>query len=74
LIDFVETSVAEAHHFYAAPAPDKNFDAAPAPALEMKLILKNANFSYSALKQELILYSLHTVLYRIVYIIVIRTI
>jgi hypothetical protein len=29
-------SVAEPHHFYAAPAPDpapgKNFDAAPAPA------------------------------------------
>jgi hypothetical protein len=27
-----ETSVAEPHHFYAAPAPGKNFDAAPAPA------------------------------------------
>jgi hypothetical protein len=26
-------SVAEPHHFYAAPAPDKNFDTAPAPAL-----------------------------------------
>jgi hypothetical protein len=26
----VETSVAEPHHFYAAPAPGKNFDAAPA--------------------------------------------
>jgi hypothetical protein len=25
-------SVAESHHFYAAPAPGKNFDAAPAPA------------------------------------------
>jgi hypothetical protein len=24
--------VAEPHHFYAAPAPGKNFDAAPAPA------------------------------------------
>jgi hypothetical protein len=24
------TSVAEPHHFYAAPAPGKNFDAAPA--------------------------------------------
>jgi hypothetical protein len=23
--------VAEPHHFYAAPAPGKNFDAAPAP-------------------------------------------
>jgi hypothetical protein len=40
-------------------------------ALRIKLILENANF-YSAFKQELILYSLHTVLYRIVYIIVIR--
>jgi hypothetical protein len=30
-----ETSVEELHHFYAAPAPDQNFDAAtaaPAPA------------------------------------------
>jgi hypothetical protein len=27
------TSVAEPHHFYAAPAPGKNFDAAPAPTL-----------------------------------------
>jgi hypothetical protein len=25
-------SVAEPHHFYAAPAPGKNFYAAPAPA------------------------------------------
>jgi hypothetical protein len=28
----VWTSVAEPHHFYAAPAPGKDFDAAPAPA------------------------------------------
>jgi hypothetical protein len=27
------TSVADPHHFYAAPAPGKNFDAAPAPTL-----------------------------------------
>jgi hypothetical protein len=27
------TSVAEPHHFYAAPAPGKNFDAAPTPTL-----------------------------------------
>jgi hypothetical protein len=27
------SSVAEPHHFYAAPAPSKNFDAAPAPTL-----------------------------------------
>jgi hypothetical protein len=26
------SSVAEPHHFYAAPAPGKNFDAAPDPA------------------------------------------
>jgi hypothetical protein len=26
-----KNSVAEPHHFYAAPAPGKNFDAAPAP-------------------------------------------
>jgi hypothetical protein len=29
---FTIISVAELHHFYAAPAPGKNFDAAPAPA------------------------------------------
>jgi hypothetical protein len=29
---FVYISVAEAHHFYAAPAPDTIFYAAPAPA------------------------------------------
>jgi hypothetical protein len=29
----VGTSLAESHHFYAAPAPGKNFDAAPAPTL-----------------------------------------
>jgi hypothetical protein len=27
-----ESSVAELHHFYAVPAPGKNFDADPAPA------------------------------------------
>jgi hypothetical protein len=27
------SSVAEPHHFYAAPAPGENFDAAPAPTL-----------------------------------------
>jgi hypothetical protein len=26
-----ESSVAEPYHFYAAPAPGENFDAAPAP-------------------------------------------
>jgi hypothetical protein len=29
----VSASAAEPHHFYAAPAPGKNFDAAPAPTL-----------------------------------------
>jgi hypothetical protein len=29
---WVKISVAEPHHFYAAPVPGKNFDAAPAPA------------------------------------------
>jgi hypothetical protein len=29
----LKSSVAEPHHFYAAPAPCKNFDAAPAPTL-----------------------------------------
>jgi hypothetical protein len=28
----VESSLAEPHHFYAAPAPGNNFDATPAPA------------------------------------------
>jgi hypothetical protein len=27
-----KTSVAELHHFYAAPAPSKNIEAAPTPA------------------------------------------
>jgi hypothetical protein len=27
------TSVAELYHFYADPAPGKNFDAAPAPTI-----------------------------------------
>jgi hypothetical protein len=29
---YIISSVAEPHHFYAAPARGKNFDAAPAPA------------------------------------------
>jgi hypothetical protein len=29
----MKNSVAEPHHFYAAPAPGVNFDAAPAPTL-----------------------------------------
>jgi hypothetical protein len=28
----INSSVVEPHYFYAAPAPGKNFDAAPAPA------------------------------------------
>jgi hypothetical protein len=40
-------SVAEPHHFYAAPAPDKNFDgapAAPAPAPAPTLLYSKAKF------------------------------
>jgi hypothetical protein len=29
---WIVISVVEPHHFYAAPAPGDNFDAAPAPA------------------------------------------
>jgi hypothetical protein len=32
-ISILSISVAEPHHFYAAPGPGKNFDAAPAPTL-----------------------------------------
>jgi hypothetical protein len=32
-------SVAEQHHFYAAPAPGRNFDAAPAPAAPAPTLL-----------------------------------
>jgi hypothetical protein len=39
------TSVAEPHHFYAAPAPGKNFDAAPAaPAPAPTLFYSKAKF------------------------------
>jgi hypothetical protein len=36
------SSVAEPHHFYAAPAPGKNFDAAP--ALAPTLLYSKAKF------------------------------
>jgi hypothetical protein len=35
----LKNSVAEPHHFYAAPAPDVNFDAAPAPAAPAPTLL-----------------------------------
>jgi hypothetical protein len=35
----VKTSVVEPHHFYAAPAPGENFDAAPAPAAPAPTLL-----------------------------------
>jgi hypothetical protein len=40
------TSVAEPHHFYAAPtpAPGKNFDANPAPASAPTLLYSKAKF------------------------------
>jgi hypothetical protein len=56
------SSVAEPHHFYAAPAPGKIFDAAPAPAptlmyskaeflntLKFKQIIK-LSFSYDSVR------------------------
>jgi hypothetical protein len=39
------SSVAEPHHFYAAPAPGENFDAAPAsPAPAPTLLYSKAKF------------------------------
>jgi hypothetical protein len=39
------TSVAEPHHFDAAPAPGKNFDTAPtAPAPALTLLYNKAKF------------------------------
>jgi hypothetical protein len=32
-LSIVKSSVEEPHHFYAAPVPGENFDAAPAPTL-----------------------------------------
>jgi hypothetical protein len=40
----VVRSVAEPHHFYAAPAPGINFDAAPAPAPAPTLLYSKAKF------------------------------
>jgi hypothetical protein len=38
-------SVAESHHFYASPAPGKNFDAAPAaPAPAPTLLYSKTKF------------------------------
>jgi hypothetical protein len=40
-----KTSVAEPHHFYAAPAPGTNFDAAPAaPAPAPTLLYSKVKF------------------------------
>jgi hypothetical protein len=39
-----KTSVAEPHHFYAAPASGKNFDAAPALAPAPTLLYSKAKF------------------------------
>jgi hypothetical protein len=38
------SSVPEPHNFYAAPAPSKKFDAAPAPTTAHTLLLSNAKF------------------------------
>jgi hypothetical protein len=37
-------SVAEPHHFYAAPDPGKNFDAAPAPVPASTLLYSKTKF------------------------------
>jgi hypothetical protein len=37
----ITTSVAEPHHFYAAPAPIKNFNAAPDPAAPAPTMVLN---------------------------------
>jgi hypothetical protein len=43
--DKPQTSVAEPHHFYAAPAPDTNFDAVPAaPAPASTFLYSKAKF------------------------------
>jgi hypothetical protein len=43
--EVVSTSVAEPHHFYAAPAPGVNFDTAPAaPAPAPTLLYSKAKF------------------------------
>jgi hypothetical protein len=39
-----QISVAEPHHFYAAPAPGTNFDAAPAPAPAPTLLYSKTKF------------------------------
>jgi hypothetical protein len=46
--DISKCSVVEPHHFYAAPAPGQNVDAAPAPALALApaptLLYREAKF------------------------------
>jgi hypothetical protein len=39
LKDVIKISVAEPHHFYAAPAPGRNFDAGPALAAPAPTLL-----------------------------------
>jgi hypothetical protein len=58
------TSVAKPHHFYAAPAPGKNFDAAPdpaalAPAPAPTLLYSKAKF----LKRTKVLTYVETILF-----------
>jgi hypothetical protein len=61
----VLASVAKPHLFYAAPAPGKNFDPAPAPTLlySKAKFLKRTNFKYM-LK---LLYLVHMILYDLLY-------
>jgi hypothetical protein len=63
-IGITGTSVAEPHHFYAAPAPGENFDAAPAmaapaPALALTLLYSKAKF----LKQTKVYTHVETILF-----------
>jgi hypothetical protein len=43
-VTFMTSSVAEPHHFYVAPAPGKNFDAAPASVPAPTLLYSKAKF------------------------------
>jgi hypothetical protein len=53
----ISSSVAEPHHFYAAPASGKNFDAAQAaPAPAPILLYSKANFLKMKKNDETILF------------------
>jgi hypothetical protein len=71
------TSVAEPHHFCAAPAPGKNFAAAPAPAVPAlapapTLLYSKAKFSkrtkFWIHVETTVLYLVHVILYDLLYV------